>query len=71
MKYYMSYHFMMILIFQEKKGHLEGMPKPIKQKLIILSVINSLSVSKHNIKRLFDELLSEKIGFLKGVLNML
>ena len=62
---------MMILIFQEKKGHLEGMPKPIKQKLIILSVINSLSVSKHNIKRLFDELLSEKIGFLKGVLNML
>ena len=71
MKYYMSYHFMMILIFQEKKGHLEGMPKPIKQKLIILSVINSLSVSKNNIKRLFDELLSEKIGFLKGVLNML
>ena len=62
---------MMILIFQEKKGHLEGMPKPIKQKLIILSVINSLSVSKNNIKRLFDELLSEKIGFLKGVLNML
>ena len=62
---------MMILIFQEKKRHLEGMPKPIKQKLIILSVINSLSVSKHNIKRLFDELLSEKIGFLKGVLNML
>ena len=47
------------------------MPKPIKQKLIILSVINSLSVSKNNIKRLFDELLSEKIGFLKGVLNML
>ena len=71
MKYYMSYHFMMILIFQEKKGHLEGMPKPIKQKLIILSVVNSLSVSKNNIKRLFDELLSEKIGFLKGVLNML
>ena len=71
MNYYVSYHFMMILIFQEKKGHLEGMPKPIKQKLIILSVINSLSVSKNNIKRLFDELLSEKIGFLKGVLNML
>ena len=71
MKYYMSYHFMMILIFQQKKGHLEGMPKPIKQKLIILSVINSLSVSKNNIKRLFDELLSEKIGFLKGVLNVL
>ena len=30
MNYYVSYHFMMILIFQEKKGHLEGMPKPIK-----------------------------------------
>ena len=30
MNYYVSYHFMMILIFQEKKGHLEGMPKLIK-----------------------------------------
>ena len=30
MNYYVSYHFMMILIFQETKGHLEGMPKPIK-----------------------------------------
>ena len=30
MNYYASYHFMMILIFQEKKGHLEGMPRPIK-----------------------------------------
>ena len=30
MNYYVSYHFIMILIFQEKKGHLEGMPKPIK-----------------------------------------
>ena len=28
--YYVSYHFTMILIFQEKKGHLEGMPKLIK-----------------------------------------
>ena len=28
--YYVSYHFMMILIFQEKKEHLEGMSKPIK-----------------------------------------
>ena len=28
--YYVSYHFMMILIFQEKKGHLEGMQRPIK-----------------------------------------
>ena len=27
---YLSYHFMMTLIFQEKKGHLEGMPRPIK-----------------------------------------
>ena len=25
-----SYHFMMILIFQKPKGHLEGMWKPIK-----------------------------------------
>ena len=30
MNYYVSYHFMMTLIFQEKKGHLEGMPKLIK-----------------------------------------
>ena len=30
LRYYVSYHFMMILIFQEKKGHLKGMPKPIK-----------------------------------------
>ena len=29
MSYYVSYHFMMMLIFQEK-GHLEAMPKPIK-----------------------------------------
>ena len=28
--YYVSYHFMMILIFQKTKGHLEGMSKPIK-----------------------------------------
>ena len=28
MNYYVSYHFVMILIFQEKKGHLEGMAKP-------------------------------------------
>ena len=30
MNYYVSYHFMMILIFQEKEGHLEGMLGPIK-----------------------------------------
>ena len=30
MDYYVSYHFMMILIFQEKKSYLEGMQKPIK-----------------------------------------
>ena len=30
MNYYLSYHFMMILIFQEKEGHLEGMLGPIK-----------------------------------------
>ena len=28
--YYVSYYFMMILIFQEKKGHLKGMLKPMK-----------------------------------------
>ena len=28
--YYVSYHFMMILIFQKTKVHLEGMSKPIK-----------------------------------------
>ena len=30
MNYSVSYHFMIILIFQEKKGHLEGMPKLVK-----------------------------------------
>ena len=30
MNYYVSHYFVMILIFQERKGHLEGMPKPIK-----------------------------------------
>ena len=30
MDYYVSYHFMMILIFQETKGHLEGMLKAKK-----------------------------------------
>ena len=28
--YYVSYHFMMILIFQKTRRHLEGMSKPIK-----------------------------------------
>ena len=28
--YYVSYHFMMILILQKTKGYLERMPKPIK-----------------------------------------
>ena len=27
---------MMILIFQEQKGHLKGMSKPIKKKLLII-----------------------------------
>ena len=27
MNYYVSYHFLMTLIFQEKKEHLEGIPK--------------------------------------------
>ena len=30
MNCYVSFHFMMILIFQEKKGHLKGMLKPMK-----------------------------------------
>ena len=30
MNYYVSYHFIMILIFQEKKGYLQRMSKPIK-----------------------------------------
>ena len=34
MNNYVCYHFIMKLIFQEKKGHLEGMPKPIKWKLL-------------------------------------
>ena len=38
MNYYVSYHFMMILIFQEKKEHLEDMPKLIKQKLLIIKI---------------------------------
>ena len=29
---------MMVLIFQENKGHLEGMPNPIKWKLLIMKV---------------------------------
>ena len=45
---------MMILIFQIKKGHLEGMPKPIIIDNKNLS--DSFSVSKNIIKNLFDEL---------------
>ena len=63
MNYYVCYHFMMTLIFQEKKGHLEGMPKPIKQKLLITNLSDSLPVSKNSIKKLFDKLLREKRGF--------
>ena len=29
-KLLLSYHFIMMSVFQEKKGHLEGMPKPTK-----------------------------------------
>ena len=29
---------MMILILQEKKGHLDGMSKPKKQKLLIIKI---------------------------------
>ena len=54
----------MTLIFQEKKGHLEGMPKLIKQKLLTINDLNdSLSVSKNSIKDLFDELLQQEGGF--------
>ena len=38
MNYYVSYHFMMTLIFEEKKEHLEVMPKLIKHKLLITKI---------------------------------
>ena len=47
---------MMILIFQEKKGHLEGMPK-------LKNLSDLLSVNENSVKNLFDELLREKKGF--------
>ena len=53
---------MVILMFQEKKMHLKSMLKPMKYKLLIIneSLSDSLSVSKNNIKNLFDELLRGK-----------
>ena len=53
---------MMTLISQEKKGHLEAIPR-------LVEVINNkslndlLSESKNSIKNLFDELSKEKRGF--------
>ena len=53
---------MVILMFQEKKMHLKSILKPMKYKLLIIneSLSDSLSVSKNNIKNLFDELLRGK-----------
>ena len=70
MNYYVRYHFMVILMFQEKKMHLKSMLKPMKYKLLIIneSLSDSLSVSKNNIKNLFDELLRGKKA-LKYVLS--
>ena len=61
---------MVILMFQEKKMHLKSMLKPMKYKLLIIneSLSDSLSVSKNNIKNLFDELLRGKKA-LKYVLS--
>ena len=61
---------MMILIFQEKKRHLEGLPK-LKNAEIInnKNLSHSMSVSKNSIKILFDELLREKMGF-KYIINV-
>ena len=65
MNYYVSYHFMMILIFQEKKGHTETYKVEIINNK---SLSDLLYVSENSIKNLFDELLIEKKGF-KYVLN--
>ena len=64
MNYYVSYHFMMILIFQETKWHLRGYAKIYKVEIINnKNLTDSLSVSKNNMKNLLDELLREKRGF--------
>ena len=57
-------------MFQEKKMHLKSMLKPMKYKLLIIneSLSDSLSVSKNNIKNLFNELLRGKKA-LKYVLS--
>ena len=53
-----------MLIFQETKGCLYGMLKPIKVEIIDnRNLSDSLSVSKKSIKNLFDKLLREKRGF--------
>ena len=56
MNYYVSYHFMMILIFQEKKGHTETYKVEIINNK---SLSDLLYVSQNSIKNLFDELLIE------------
>ena len=62
MNYYVSYHFMMILIFQEKKGHTETYKVEIINNK---SLSDLLYLSKNSINNLFDELLRGK-----RVLNM-
>ena len=56
MNYYVSYHFRMLLIFQENKGHLEGMPRYKVEVINNKSLSDWLHVRKNSIKKLFDEL---------------
>ena len=65
MNYYVSYHFMVILIFQEEKGHLfKGYAETYKVEIFNnKNLSDSLSVSKNSIIKIFDELLREKRGF--------
>ena len=71
MNYYVSQQFMMILIFQEKKVHLEGIYAETYKIEIInnKNLSDSLPVSKNSIKKLFDELLRGKRGF-KYIINV-
>ena len=55
MKFYANYHFMMILISQEKKGNLKGMPKINNIK----NLRDSLVISKPAKKDLFSNLLRD------------
>ena len=63
---------MITLIFQEKKRHLEGMPRRYTSKVEVVNnktLSDLLHVSKNSIKNLFDQLLREKRGF-KYVLSI-